>query len=190
MLTLALLSIHAPLTKKQLVEFDRGKLRVNLHDFIFRGSFKWAKFVDQLSQQLQAHASQASFVDAPPPESFVAVQFTCPHGHLRQATQPLFSPANPSKVVWCPSCKCSHGGRKWQCPCNRSWSQCPIHLAQIPIGVAKRRAVADTTNEAMDSNQANKKLRQLDGQVFKTHLVFRPGPALTAKLGTFRAAEG
>ena len=143
----ALLTIHTPLTKKQLNDLDQQQHYAPVQKFNSRGSPKWRAALPHLAQQYRQHYTtpQARFAIAHDTLSCIEkVLFVCPQAHNREATQQVFSVKQPSRAVWCLVCKHSWGGRKWNCACNISWAECPIHYNSVPVGPLKQKSAIPT----------------------------------------------
>eukprot|EP00973_Karenia_brevis_P004151 570045-Karenia_brevis.AAC.1 len=130
-----LLTIHTPLTKKQQEDLEQQRLYIPIHKFTNKGTPKWRPTLLQLAQQYKQHyhLPQATFATTYNTlSSSETVLFSCPMAHQRVANQQVFSVKNPSRAVWCPTCRHSWGGRKWICACGKSWAECPTHYNGIP----------------------------------------------------------
>eukprot|EP00973_Karenia_brevis_P041704 5772399-Karenia_brevis.AAC.1 len=115
---LALLTIHSPLTKRQIKAFDNNSLQVQVHKFTYKGTAKWRPALLKLShcyqhehQQVASFATrQSDYLSTTTTTTQSDFNFECPQGHTREATQQVFCVVQPSRPVWCCFCKHSWGG--------------------------------------------------------------------------------
>ena len=192
LITLTLLSAHHPISIKQSKLHTCNKLHRNVGVFLQRGTFKWRKTMHDLHAHMLDcyHVDLSVFATAHSLASSPGLAFTCPNGHSRLAVQPTFSPAKPSKAVWCSTCHRSHGGKKWICACGVPWSSCSLHFTAVPVGLVKqrrKRAAAQVTPASEE--ESNRKLTRLEADHWPQQLVFKPGPLLQAKLAKLNASN-
>eukprot|EP00973_Karenia_brevis_P047740 6626166-Karenia_brevis.AAC.1 len=138
----ALASMSTVLTKKQELQLKEEQLYVKCQRLSGKGTFKWRPALLKMKTAFSALHREVIARPVTPYDNLSCSEcasFCCPHGHGRQATQPLFSVLKPSKAVWCSICSRSYGGQKWTCPCSKIWSNCPVHFNKLPVLVAKRR---------------------------------------------------
>eukprot|EP00973_Karenia_brevis_P095355 12426934-Karenia_brevis.AAC.1 len=190
----AMASIHTALTNKQLQRLLTGQLSVPNHNFSKRGAFKWAKHVQQLAQTLQHHhdndiAQWPQHDDNHYLLNRPEILFTCPQGHRRVASQPLFDVSRPSKPVWCASCRHSWGGTKWLCPCGHKWCDCSIHFNHLPQHNRPTKRPRATTQPATtaESNAKRAKLEPATPAVGR--LAFTLGTKLASKFAHLQAQD-
>eukprot|EP00973_Karenia_brevis_P003696 511198-Karenia_brevis.AAC.1 len=116
---LALASLANTRTEREQARIKNGTFITPVHKFSGRGNFKWNAHVKALSQAMQVNHGVDVTTWPSNHNNFNHdhdTYFTCPAGHQRLATLPLFSVLRPSKAVWCPSCHHSWGGTRWMCP--------------------------------------------------------------------------
>ena len=108
------------------------------------------------------------------------VHFTCPKGHERLATVPPFDPVHPKGIVWCSKCRHSWTVKKWTCPCNIPWVDCPRHMDVQQESTRKRRRDSKASSaKPMTDHQAQHKLLKMEGPALTQRLCL--GPKLAAR---------
>ena len=191
-LTLALLSIHHPVNNRQRRALERDTLHKPSGTLIQRGTFKWKRAIKDMAGHVKQQwtAPTCTFVaHTDNIGSNTLLHFSCPMGHSRIAQQPMFSPAVPSKAVWCCTCKRAYGWKQWTCPCGTSWAACSIHFSGVPVGLVCKRKRTTPALQPATNEQSSAKIARIDSTHVSQSLHFPPGPLMLAKLASLRASD-
>eukprot|EP00973_Karenia_brevis_P029113 4016218-Karenia_brevis.AAC.1 len=181
-------SVYRALTNKQLKLLHNQQLYVDTHTFSQRCTFKWARHVKRLAQELQQHHNHniAQWPQHNIDHHLLCtphILFTCPHGHHRVATQPTFDAQRPSKPVWCATCRHSWGGAKWLCPCAEKWNDCSLHYNNLRPQQQLPKRARTTTIAATPTESAAKKAKLEPAKPAIGRLAFTMGAKLASKFG-------